>query len=702
MNRFFSWPAMSAALISVAAVPAVKAQHHDSHHDIEELIVTVPVNRKMSDASLPLSVLGGEALRESAGGTLGSTLDILPGVNSASFGPGVGSPVIRGQSGNRVGVLQEGLGTLDASTVSQDHANSIEPLLAERIEVIRGPATLLYGNGAIGGIVNIIDNRIPENVPEKSGAAIELRHNTVADENTGVFKLDGGSGSFAWHLDGLYRERGNVKIPGDATLEEPGHEEAEEELAEEAAGFIENSGAESRAATAGGSFIGERGFIGASIGVLENNYGIPPGAHEHEEGGATEEAHEKEQLSIDMEQTRFNIKGGLELDGFLESLETNIAFNDYRHSEIESAGGIEETGTVFDNEGTEARLLLHHRAIAKLSGVFGLQLGDQEFSALGEESFIPAANIRSFGLFAVESMDFVNWLYEFGLRASHQNIAPGGGCGRDATAWSGGASAIRRISEHTNFLVSLNRSERAPSVEELFSNVEAPACSEPADPAALVVHAASRRFEIGDPQLKTESSRNLELALRRHLGEVQGELNLFYNRIDDYIFLADTGLEFDETVISRYLQRDATFSGIEAEITFPFEFERESGRRHVDLSLFGDYVKAESDGGGNVPRIPPLRLGAEVAWLRDLWSLKLRVTGVDDQDRIADNETATAGYTLVDLYFDYHLPAGGGEAVLFVKGSNLLDEEIRNHASLIKDFAPEPGIGFEAGVRYRF
>lgn len=700
MNRIISWPTLLAALISAAPV---KAQHHDSHHDIEELIVTVPVNRKMSDTSLPLSVLSGETLRESAGGTLGSTLDILPGVNSASFGPGVGSPVIRGQSGNRVGVLQEGLGTLDASTVSQDHANSIEPLLAERIEVIRGPATLLYGNGAIGGIVNVIDNRIPETIPEKPGAAIELRHNTVSDENAGVFKLDGGDGSFAWHLDGLYREHGNIKIPGHAILEEPGEEEAEEEHAGETAGFIENTDAESQAATAGGSFIGERGFIGASISVLENIYGIPPGTHEHrEDGGAEEEAHEEAQLGIDMKQTRFNIKGGRELDGFLEALETHVAFTDYRHDEIESAGGVEETGTVFNNEGTEARLLLHHRALANLSGVFGVQLGDQEFSALGEESFIPAVDIRSLGLFAVESMDLGNWLYEFGLRTSHQNIAPGGGCDHDETTWSGGASAVRRISEHTNFLISLNRSERSPSVEELFSNVDVPACAEPADPAELVVHAASRRFEIGDPQLKTESSRNLELALRRHLGEIQGELNLFYNRIDDYIFLADTGLEFDETVISRYLQRDATFSGIEAEITFPFEFEREGGRSHVDLSLFGDYVKAEIDNGGNLPRIPPRRLGAEIAWLRDLWSLKLRVTGVDDQDRIATNETATAGYTLVDLYFDYHLPAGGGEAVLFVKGSNLLDEEIRNHASLIKDFAPEPGIGFEAGVRYRF
>jgi iron complex outermembrane recepter protein len=192
--RRISWPMTLAALVGATTAPAsVTAQHRDSHHDIEELIITIPVNRKQSDTSLPVSVLGGEALRENAGDTLGSTLNVLPGVNTASFGPGVGSPVIRGQSGNRVGVLQDGLGTLDASTVSQDHADSLEPLLAERIEVIRGPATLLYGNGAIGGIVNVIDNRIPESVPEKTGGALELRRNSATDGNAGIFKLSPGT-----------------------------------------------------------------------------------------------------------------------------------------------------------------------------------------------------------------------------------------------------------------------------------------------------------------------------------------------------------------------------------------------------------------------------------------------------------------------------------------------------------------------------
>jgi iron complex outermembrane receptor protein len=671
------------AMFGLSTVPKAHAQHHDAEHDMEELIVTGSMSKKKSDTSMPVNLLSGEALQENAAATLGETLNSLAGVTSTSFGPGVGSPVIRGQSGNRVGVLQDGLGALDASTISQDHANSVEPLLAERIEVIRGPSTLLYGNGAIGGVINIIDNRVPESMPAAFTGAAELRHNTVAHENIGVFKLDGGSNNFAWHLDGLHRKRGNVKIPGHAV-----HEDEHEE--EGGAGFIANSGAESQSATAGASYIGEHGFIGASISVLDNSYGIPPGAHEEGE----EEEHEDASISIDMEQTRFNIKGGLQLGGFFELLKANITFNDYVHQEIESVDGVDATGTVFSNEGSEARMLLRHRAVGNTNGVFGLQIGNREFSAVGEESFIPASDIQSLGMFAVESIDTGQWLYEFGLRLDNQTVVPGGNCDHDETTASGSASAIWRFQEDTNLLVSLNKSERSATAEELFSNIQTDSCVESAA-AELVPHVASGRIEIGHPGLTTETAHNLELALRKHLGEMRTELSLFYNRINDYIFLADTGVVVDETEISRYLQQDAKFSGLEAEISRPFEL---NGGGHMDLALFGDLVTAELDDGTNVPRIPPLRYGSEITWLQENWSIKLRATAVATQDKTALDETATAGHTLVDLYFDYHFPA----TVLFIKGNNLRDEEIRNHTSLIKHFAPEPGRGFEAGIRYRF
>jgi iron complex outermembrane receptor protein len=355
-------------------------------------------------------------------------------------------------------------------------------------------------------------------------------------------------------------------------------------------------------------------------------------------------------------------------------------------------------GTTFSNEGVEARALLSHRVIGNASGTLGMQLGDREFSAVGEESFIPTSDIRSTGLFAVESIDTGKWLYEFGLRLDNQTVTPVGGCDKKETTWSGSSSAIWRFRDETNLLISFNHSERAPTIEELFSNVHTNGCIEAA-PEELVQHVATHRFEIGNPDLNTETAQNLELALRKHMGKTLGELSLFYNSISDYIFLVDTGVAVDEIEISRYLQQDAAFSGFEAEITFPFEI---SAAGHIDLTLFSDYVRAELDDGAKVPRIPPLRYGMEIAWLLQSSSVKLRITAVDDQSRIAENETGTDGYTLVNLYFDYHLPSGKQELIVFIKGNNLLDEEIRGHTSLVKDFAPEPGIGFEAGLRYQF
>ncbi|HEX7027440.1 MAG TPA: TonB-dependent receptor [Gammaproteobacteria bacterium] len=686
--------------LAVVALPALPMQAHAQHdhdeHGIEEVIVSGVMDKRKADTVVPVNVLSGEELRENAAKTLGETLNRQIGVTSASFGPGVGQPVIRGQTGSRVRVLQDGVGALDASLVSQDHANAVEAILAERIEVIRGPATLLYGSGAIGGVVNVIDNRIPEHVPETPAGAFELRHNTVSSGDTGVFKLDGGDGSVAWHLDGLWRETGDVEIPGlavDVEALEALHEEgaAGDEEVENTDGFIANSGTEAANLTAGASWIGERGFLGASISRLENEYGLPPGAHgHHHEGEATEEG-----IRIDMQQTRLDLKGGLKMEGFFNRLRARLTVNDYEHAELEGF----ETGTVFHNEGFEGRLLLDHRHSESLSGVLGLQFAGREFSALGEEAFIPASDIQSWGVFAVESLEKNRWSYEFGLRLDGRNIdMQSGRCEAGETVWSGSAAAIWRFREDSNMLMSLNRSARAATVEELFSNIGRDDCMEPADPEERVLHSATARYEFGNPGLEVETSQNIEIGLRKHAGDVLGELNVFYNKIDGFVFLNDVG-EFEETIISRYSQQDATFSGIEGEITFPFEL---SDTSHVDLTLFADYVRAGFDAGGNVPRIPPMRLGAEASYARQSWILKLRVTSVAEQDEVAENETTTEGYTRMDLYFDYHVPWGQNELLVFVKGNNLTDEEIRNHVSFLKNFTPEPGRGFEAGLRYQF
>ena len=696
----------SACLFFSLPLVAQTDQHRRYGHNVEEMVVTGAQVKSRSDTALPVNVLSGEELKENAGATLGETLQGQIGVTSASFGSAVGQPVIRGQTSNRVRVLQDGIGTLDASLSSQDHASAVEAILAERIEVIRGPATLLYGNGAIGGVVNVIDNRIPETIPEQFNGAFELRHNTVSDGDAGVFKLDGGGESFAWHLDGVFRESKNIEILGFAVdeqavealeMHDEDEEEHEEEEIENTQGFVDNSDTDSNTVTGGVSWVGERGFFGVSVSRLQNEYGLPPGGHGHaheEEGGAEREGEEEESIRIDMKQTRMDLKGAAQLNGFFNEFHGRLAINDYEHAELEGA----EIGTVFSNDGWEGRFTLKHGDQAH-SGVVGLQLGDRGFSALGEEAFIPQADIQSSGLFWVETFDQHRWVYEFGLRVDSQNIKSNGGmCDSSESTWSGSAAAIWRQREDANWLLSFSRSERAASVEELFSNAQSNSCQEPLDPEELVVHAATTRIEIGNPNLKMETAQNIEIGFHKHAGDIRAEVNIFHNQIADFIYLADVD-EFEETIVSRYLQEDASFTGVEVELTMPFDM---GNGNHMDVTLFADKVSAELNSGANVPRIPAMRFGAELAFSQESWIVKLKATSVDDQTDTGINETATDGYTRIDLYFDYHLDIGGNELLFFAKGNNLSDEAIRNHTSFLKNFAPEPGRGYELGLRYTF
>ncbi|MCW8196588.1 TonB-dependent receptor [Proteobacteria bacterium 005FR1] len=713
--------ALALAIAACGAWVPVHAQHqHDHEHEIEEIIVTSAQNKTRAQTALPIDVLSGEALSRNAAATLGETIKNTVGVHSTSFGAGVGQPVIRGLSGNRVTVLQNNLHTLDASGASQDHASSVEALLAERIEILRGPATLLYGDAAIGGVVNVIDNRIPNEVPAATQGAVELRSSTVDSGEVGVLRFDGGAGKFAWHLDGVYRQSDDYDIPGravdEAALEALAHAHEEEHAQEEAGheelentkGFVANSSTESQSLTGGASWVGGRGFIGLAINRLENDYGLPPGAHGahghegvHEENLA-EQTHELEhgdEVRIEMEQTRVDLESGLELDGFLESLNMQLSSNRYEHREVFGP----EVGTVFENDGLEGRFTANHGGPEGWSGVIGLQVTDRDFSAIGEESFIPQSDIRSAGLFVMESLERGDFIYEFGARVGRQSIETRGACDQSETTLSASAASIWNYREDSNLSLALSHAQRAPTVEELYSNVDAAICATASDPESWVEHAATARIELGHADLDVEVANNLEIGWHKHLGDLKAEVNLFYNQYHDFIYLSDVG-EFEETVVSRYLQDDATFKGIEAQIAFPLL--RFSEKQHLGLSLFGDYVDAELDSGENkgddLPRIPPARLGFELAYAHQDWLARLRTTAVNEQDKVAEGELPTDSYTRVDAYLDYHLPLQNQELIVFVKGLNLLDEEIRDHTSFLKHYAPAPGRSFELGLRYRF
>ena len=695
--------------ISAAAMTGVHAAEPHTDGVVEEIIVTSSLQQSRAETALPVNVLSGEALREKAASTLGETLKELVGVNSASFGSGVGSPIIRGQSGNRVQVLQGGVSNIDASAVSPDHANAVEAALAERIEVVRGPATLLYGNGAIGGVVNVIDNRVPATMPDGVRGLVETRHSSVSDQQISVMKLEGGSGQIAWHLDGTYRDSNDTRIKGFSinpdTLDLDDPEELEELLASK--GFIDNSSTRSDTVTGGLSWLFADGYLGMSVSRSDNNYGLPAAAHHHHEDEHGEEDHDHEEdheddhadeggIRIAMKQDRYDFEGRKALSGFFAELNGKFSMVDYEHAEVEGNG---EIGTVYANEGYEGRFTVSQAPRGSLMGVSGVQFGSKEFSATGEEAFIAKTDIGSFALFTVQSLEAGDMTYELGLRGERQPLDQGGSCDTSDSTVSSSASALWRMQEDTNLLLAVAHSQRAPTVEERFSNINTATCRPPASDFDLIAHAATQRYEIGKPDADKEHATNIELGLRRHTGAVTGELNFFYNNIADYLYLRDSGALVDDVEVAYVTQDDAVFHGVEAEVSFPlFSYDEAT----TQMTVFGDYVRARLDGDGDVPRIPAMRVGAEISHTHNDWLYKLRATRVAKQTKVAMNESETDGYTLLSASVDYHATVFGEEMTVFAQGSNLLDEEIRNHVSVLKDVAPEAGRNLVLGLRLEF
>ncbi|WP_226664464.1 TonB-dependent receptor [Microbulbifer aggregans] len=699
-----------ALAVACALSASVSAQTANQNETLEEVNVTVSPLAKSADAvAAPVSVLNGDALRKSASATLGQTLNSQLGVANASFGGGVGLPVIRGQSANRVKILSDNLDVADASNTSSDHAASIEPLLANSIEILRGPAALRYGSGAIGGVVNVIDGRIPSKVPEALEGAVEMRHDTANEQDAGVFRLQGGAGSLAWYLDGVYRENGNTQIPGLAILEHEEHEEHEGEEAHEEEfntdGFVGNTNARAKSGSAGLSWVTDSGFIGLSVNRLENNYGIPLGTHAHhdeeegeehalEEEHAHEEHEEEAGVRIDLVQTRYDLKGEHDFgDDYWDKLSFRLGHTDYEHVELEPHEDHFHEGTKFTNDAWESRIELTHDDGGEWRGAYGLQLSRKDFAAIGDEAFIRPSVTRAIGAFTMKEREWGKWHLDLGARLENVNVEPEYGNDKDFDLIGLSAALQYFLAEHQHLSLGLTSAERAPVAEELF-----------ADGA----HLAESRYIIGDENLDKENSINLELGYHHHNKEASGwhaakvEANVFYNRIGDYIYAANTGLvdEESEFDIYGYANRDATFYGAEASVQFPLA-------AGLSLTLFGDSVRASFDDriageSRDVPRLPPLRYGFALGGDYDSWNWQWRNTRATEQDRAGAFEESTDAYTRMDLTAQYNFKLAGNDAVVFANARNLLDEEIRNSTSLLRDYAPEAGRSIEAGVRFHF
>ena len=697
-----SFGALAFALCS-QSVSAQEQASSDTDLDPSGDIIVAADGLEELDFIAGQNVVDRDEIQRDLNGQIGEVLAKVPGVSATSFSPGASRPILRGQDGERVRILIDGLGTGDVGNTSADHATSIDPLTVERIEVLRGPTALLYGSQAIGGVVNVIDRRIPLEAPE-NGISINALSavDTASNLLSGGASLDAALGEvFVVHVDGSYRQTDDLEIPGfqltedlmadllaDADEEEAeGELEEAEELREAAvqSGFLPNSATETW--TANGGFavlLGESNF-GASVGYYDSFYGLvgnPDGGHHEEEGEEGEEGGEEEEeeeiVSIGLEQLRLDFRGDIALGtGFASRLKLRAGYSDYTHTEFEG----DEVGTVFDTETFEARAEL----IQSGGGVIGLQHTSRDFQAVGAEAFIAPNETTQWAIFTAQELDLGGFQLEAAARYELVDVSSDTlGLERDFDLFSGALSAIVASEGGVRFGATVSASERAPAGEELFANGP---------------HIATQTFEIGDPNLSTESALGIEGFVRANIGDLSFNAAVFYQNFNNYIFLSPTGEEEDELPVFEFLQQDADFFGFEAAVTAPLV---RSDAFTLSTDLRASYVSAELNDGSNVPRIPPLSLLGALEAEAGAFELRGEVQWFDQQDDVAEFETATDGFTFVNAYLSWRPLETNQNVVLQLAAENLFDVTGRRHTSFTKEFVTLPGRNIRASVRLGF
>lgn len=673
-----------------AQVDADRADASDSPlQELDRVEVTAsPLRNGIDDIAQPVTVLAGAELNLAKTNTLGETVAGEAGVQSTFFGVGVGRPIIRGQEGSRVQVLANSMLTGDVSTISADHAVTLEPFLADQIETLRGPSVLLYGSGAIAGAVNVVDGRVPTSpFAEPFGGRAELRYNANNDGFTGMGRLDGNArgDSLSWHVDVLTRDFGDYDIPGYAFSQELIDEELAEgeDLDHFAKGSQPNSNLTTESAAAGMSWFGEKTWLGASFSLYDTNYGIPPGAHEHEEGDPDdEEEHAEEFVRIDMQQYRTDVQGGVRDVGSFQNVNVRLAYTDYKHQELEGA----EAGTRFESDTFELRAEAVQNTWRGWDGAFGMQYVNNDFSAIGDEAFVPPTETVDWGFFALQEREFGPFKLELGGRYDNVAVRPqaAGLTQRSFDLFNISLGGIWKLNELFHVTLNLDDAERAPVAEELFADGP---------------HVATGLYEIGNPNLGKETSTGGDLGLHFHTGNFEASVSVFRTEYDDYTYLLENGLEIDGLPVALWTQTDATFKGWEAQASWDF-LENRSGL--WTLNFIADQVEATQRNGEYLPRIVPARVGADLAWALNGWRAGFGVLHVADQDDTAPAETPTEGYNWWDANLSYTWDRNGTDIEVFLNGANLGNEEARVATSYLKDFAPLPGRSIEAGLRIYF
>jgi iron complex outermembrane receptor protein len=688
----FRFSLLAGAAFVSAASPALAddaggappSRANDDFHVAQpaEIIITAPFARNRADVLSGTSVLAGSDLARELRGTIGDTLARQPGVSSTSFGPNASRPVLRGFQGERVRVLTDGIGSFDVSNTSVDHAVVINPLLSERIEVLRGPASLLFGSSAIGGVVNVIDKRIPRAVPTDFVHVDALgTYSSVSDSWSGSGSVDLPVGDkVVLHMDGSYLDADDLRIGGFVLSRQAraqalaSADPAVRELAT-LRNRLPNSAARTWDIAGGASVITDGGSLGFAVSRYENRYGVP--ARFDLTTG------EGEAPTLDMEQTRIDARADVAIGGFFERLRARFGFADYQHAEIEDTG---EIGTRFFNEGMEGRLELSQTKRGAWQGAVGAQLFIRDFNVIGEEAFVPKNETVQFGLFTLQSFDWGRLKAEAGGRIERTEVSSTAiGVDRSFTAWSGSLGASYEILPAWRLGLNLSRTERAPAAEELFSNGP---------------HKGTQSFEIGDPTLAKERNLGIEATLKGGGPGYTLELSAYYNRFSNFIYEAQTGEIEDDLPVFEFRQGKARYWGVEAQASVDVA---RIGATTVSLDGVADYVRARIPGVGPVPRIPPLRLLGAVNAAADRFTGRVEVEHSFEQDRIAAFETPTDAFTLVNASIGVR-PWGTGprKPELLVQASNIFDVDARRHASFLKDFAPLGGRDIRVTLRASF
>ena len=706
--RFHVFAASMTALSVALSAPAYAQQtgstgastaalQTDDFHGTEEIVVTAPYVERL-DILSGTSAVSGDLLAEKTRAQLGDILSSLPGVSATSFSPGASRPVLRGYQGNRVAVLTDGIGNIDASNTSADHAVTIDTLTVERIEVLRGPAVLLFGGQAVGGAVNALDKRIPRAVPDEAVHVDALAgYGSAARDWSGGASVDVPlTNRVVVHLDGSYRNSDDLRTGGyilapslRAEVLDFAAEETSEGNLDEAAealelagqrGRIPNSAVKSWTAAGGIAFIDDGGNIGLSYSIYDTNYGIParPGTgHAHGDGGE-----EEAPVTIGMRQYRFDVRGEVDLgDGLFEKLRLRAGYANYSHTEFEG----DEIGTVFNSKGIEARAEFIQNDRGGWRGASGVQYQSRDLEAIGAEAFVPPNKTKQFGLFTLQEFTAGNLDAEVALRFDTAELrADILGISRSFN----NVSAAFGVGYHIGDLkigANLSRTGRAPAVEELFSNGP---------------HIATQAFEVGDPLLKSERAWNGELYARYDTPGTAFNLTLYSNRFDNFIYEAETGAVEDSLPVFQYFQNDAKVWGVEFQGS---QNVASFGDADLKVDALADYTRAKISGGaGNVPRIPPLRVLGGVELNGTRLDLRGEVEWSDAQTKTAPFETATDGFTLVNATATWRPFGSDRNIALIASANNIFDVVARRSASFTKDFVPLSGRDFRLSARISF